>query len=76
MWIPFIFQFITLFLSSVFLVASSEGLDQRINDAFMPFAEAWEQLILSEVPLFGQRIPVVLIILLTGACCLPFTSAL
>ena len=67
MWIPFIFQFITLFLSSVFLVASSEGLDQRINDAFMPFAEAWEQLILSEVPLFGQRIPVVLIILLTGA---------
>ncbi len=39
------------------------GLDQQINQEFMPFALWWEGFILSE--LFG--IPVVLIVLISGA---------
>ena len=44
-----------------------KGLDERVNDAFMPFAVWWENLILAEIPFFGQGIPVVLIILVFGA---------
>lgn len=47
--------------------AQSKGLDERINDAFMPFAIWWEKLIFTELPLFGFSIPVVLILLLSGA---------
>lgn len=43
------------------------GLDERINEAFMPFAIWWENLILSEVSIFGAGIPVVLILLFVGA---------
>ena len=42
---------------------NAQGLDERINDGFMPVAEWWENLILSEV--FG--VPIVLILLLGGA---------
>ena len=56
-------------LKSVSLVPwlSEKGLDERINDAFMPVAVWWENIILSEIVLFGYGIPVVLIILLSGA---------
>ncbi len=47
--------------------AQSKGLDEQINDAFMPFAIWWENLIFSEVTFFGNGIPVVLILLLGGA---------
>ncbi|GMN09326.1 alanine/glycine:cation symporter family protein [Croceitalea sp. MTPC9] len=47
--------------------AQSKGLDEQINDAFMPFAIWWENLIFSEVNIFGNGIPIVLILLLTGA---------
>jgi len=43
------------------------GLDEKINEAFMPLAIWWENLIFSEVPIFGMSIPVVLILLLVGA---------
>lgn len=43
------------------------GLDEKINDFFMPFAVWWESLILSEIPIFGHGIPLVLIILISGA---------
>ena len=46
---------------------SAQGLDERINEAFMPVAVWWENLILAEVPLFGHGIPIVLILLLSGA---------
>ncbi|MEM9076736.1 MAG: alanine/glycine:cation symporter family protein [Bacteroidota bacterium] len=50
------------------MVSSSEkGLDEKINEAFMPFAVWWEKLILSEVSLFGIGIPLVLILLIGGA---------
>jgi len=41
----------------------AQGIDEQINDAFMPIALWWEGLILSEI--FG--IPLVLILLLAGA---------
>ena len=43
------------------------GWDERINEAFMPFAVWWENLILSNITVFGHGIPVVLILLLSGA---------
>ncbi|MBW8243879.1 alanine:cation symporter family protein [Muricauda oceani] len=46
---------------------SNQGLDEKINDAFMPFAVWWENLILAEIPMFGQGIPLILIILIGGA---------
>ncbi len=49
------------------LFAQSKGLDERINDAFMPFAIWWESLIFSEINIIGYSIPVVLILLLFGA---------
>lgn len=47
--------------------AQEKGLDQIINDAFMPFAIWWEELILSPIPILGFSIPLVLIILVLGA---------
>ena len=45
----------------------SMDLDQKINDAFMPIAMWWENLVLIEVPIGPYSIPVVLIILVSGA---------
>ncbi len=54
-------------VSSLPLYGQELGLDERINDAFMPFAVWWENFVMSELPLFGHSIPFVLIILLSGA---------
>ncbi len=45
----------------------SKGLDEQINEAFMPFATWWEGFILSTINIFGYGVPVVLILLLMGA---------
>ena len=50
-----------------FVGAQSGGLDERINDAFMPFALWWERFILTEIAVLGHSIPVVLMLLLSGA---------
>lgn len=47
--------------------AQSKGLDEQINDAFMPFAIWWENFIFTEIPIAGFGIPIVLILLLSGA---------
>ncbi len=47
--------------------AQSKGLDEQINDAFMPFATWWEGFILSNINIGGNGIPIVLILLLSGA---------
>ncbi|RDY58726.1 alanine/glycine:cation symporter family protein [Flagellimonas nanhaiensis] len=59
----------TQLLSSTQIIASSseKGLDERINEGFMPFAIWWEKLILAEVAIFGNGIPLVLILLILGA---------
>ncbi|WP_378185011.1 alanine/glycine:cation symporter family protein [Aquimarina sp. W85] len=56
-----------LFITPIALNAQSKGLDEQINDAFMPFAVWWEQTILFEISLFGNNIPFILILLLCGA---------
>ncbi|WP_350285282.1 alanine/glycine:cation symporter family protein [uncultured Croceitalea sp.] len=54
-------------LSPCIVSSQEKGLDERINDAFMPFADWWEAFIFSEVSFFGFGIPIVLILLLSGA---------
>ncbi|WP_422859464.1 alanine/glycine:cation symporter family protein [Flagellimonas sp. S174] len=59
-------SFLNLLLPLITL-STEKGLDEKINEAFMPFAVWWEKLILSEVVLFGTGIPLVLIVLIVGA---------
>tara|TARA_S200000501_G_scaffold68623_1_gene60453 strand:- start:3356 stop:4981 length:1626 start_codon:yes stop_codon:yes gene_type:complete len=54
-------------LFSNLLVAQEIGLDEQINDAFMPIATAWENLVLSPMPIGSYNVPLVLILLVIGA---------
>lgn len=47
--------------------AAEMGWDERIDKAFAPYAAAWEGIVLYSVPLGGQKIPLVVIILVLGA---------
>lgn len=47
--------------------ATEKGLDERVNDAFMPFAVWWEGFVLTSIPLGGMNIPIVLLLLVGGA---------
>ncbi len=51
------------------LIASAQekGLDEKINDAFMPFAVWWEGFVLTSIPIGGYNLPIVLILLIVGA---------
>ena len=49
------------------LSAQSQGLDERINEAFMPVANWWEALVFTSISVLGFSVPLVLILLLTGA---------
>lgn len=58
-----------LFLCGTPLLATSQktGLDKQINDGFMPVADWFQGLIMAEVSIMGLEVPVVLILLITGA---------
>ncbi len=43
------------------------GLDERINNAFMPIADWWEGLVLTSVPLGEYNVPIVVLLLVVGA---------
>ena len=47
--------------------AQDKGLDEKVNDAFMPVAVWWEGLILTSIPIAGYNLPIVLILLIFGA---------
>jgi len=47
--------------------AEGKGLDERINEAFMPVATWWENTVLSSVHLAGFNIPIVVMLLVGGA---------
>jgi len=47
--------------------SAEKGLDEKVNDAFMPFAVWWEGFILTPIPIAGYNIPIVLILLVLGA---------
>lgn len=56
-----------LILLPTLVTAQSKGLDQKVNDAFMPLATWWEDLIFTELIIAGMGIPIVLMLLLSGA---------
>ena len=60
-----------LFLLSPLLIfaqeATEKGLDERINDWFMPIASKWEGLVLTTVPIGEFNVPIVVILLVVGA---------
>jgi len=61
---------ISTLLSPFFTFAQEtveKGLDETVNDAFMPFATWWENTVLTAVPIAGYDIPIVLILLIVGA---------
>jgi AGCS family alanine or glycine:cation symporter len=43
------------------------GLDEKINAAFDPFATWWEGMVLTSIPLAGTNVPIVLLLLVSGA---------
>lgn len=47
--------------------AQEKGLDEKVNDAFMPFAVWWEGFVLTSIPIAGYNLPIVLILLIFGA---------
>lgn len=60
-----LFSLLAIFPLSV--NAQTIGFDERLNDAFMPFAIWWENLIFTEISIVGFGIPIILILLLSGA---------
>jgi len=47
--------------------AQEKGLDEKINDEFMPIATGWESLVLTTVPIGGNDVPLVVLLLVLGA---------
>lgn len=58
---------ICLFCILPLSVFAQVGLDERIDEAFMPIAVWWENLVFTSIPLGVLEVPVVLILLLVGA---------
>jgi alanine or glycine:cation symporter, AGCS family len=47
--------------------STEKGIDEKVNDAFMPFANWWEGFILTRVPIGDYQIPFVVLLLVFGA---------
>ncbi|WP_418509619.1 alanine/glycine:cation symporter family protein [Corallibacter sp.] len=47
--------------------AQEKGIDEIVNDAFMPVATWWQGFILTSVPIAGLNVPIVVILLVAGA---------
>ena len=47
--------------------SQEKGLDEKINEEFMPIATWWENTILTSIPIAGYNIPIVLLLLVFGA---------
>ncbi len=65
-----IFRPVLLLFTTIFptlLSSQSQGLDQRINEAFMPVAIWWEALVFTSISVLEFSVPLVLVLLLTGA---------
>lgn len=59
--------FLASFLFPFVALAQEKGLDEKVNDAFMPFASWWEGFVLTSIPIGEYNIPIVLILLISGA---------
>ena len=49
------------------VLTNAEGLDEKINEKFMPIANWWEGFVLTPVEIVGIEIPFVLLLLVFGA---------
>ena len=47
--------------------AQDKGLDERINDWFMPIASGWEEFVLYPISIANNDVPIVVILLVLGA---------
>ncbi|WP_026348655.1 alanine/glycine:cation symporter family protein [Eudoraea adriatica] len=56
----------TIFLPML-TFAQDKGLDEKVNDAFMPVAVWWEGFVLTSIPIAGYNLPIVLMLLIIGA---------
>ena len=56
-----------LLIIPLFAGAQEKGLDERINDEFMPIATWWEGLVLTTIPMGSYNVPIVLLLLVFGA---------
>ncbi len=56
-----------LLIAPMLTFAQEKGLDEQINDWFMPIASAWEGFILTTIPLGQYNIPLVVLLLVIGA---------
>jgi AGCS family alanine or glycine:cation symporter len=54
-------------LLPILTFSQDKGLDEKVNDAFMPVATWWEGFILTRVPIGEYNIPFVVILLVGGA---------
>ena len=54
-------------LLPIITFAQDKGLDEKVNDAFMPIATWWEGFVLTRVPIGEYNIPFVVILLVVGA---------
>ena len=59
--------FLASFLFPFVALAQEKGLDEKVNDAFMPFASWWEGFVLTSITIGEYNIPIVLILLICGA---------
>jgi AGCS family alanine or glycine:cation symporter len=64
--IIFLFFNQLLFAQTDNVVNSQQGLDEKINAAFTPFANAIESIVLYSFPLAGTQIPLIVVILSIG----------
>ena len=61
----FLFLQVSLFSQAA---VDTSGLDYRINEAFTPFSDAWQNIVLYPIPLGGgKELPIVLLLLIGGA---------
>jgi len=49
-------------LLPIITFAQEKGLDEKVNDAFMPIADWWEGFILTRVPIGEYNIPLVVML--------------
>ena len=57
--------FLSFFIFSKTLFSQQKGIDETINEAFLPISSFWENLVLHEF--FGTGIPTIIFLLVGGA---------
>ena len=62
-----ILLFLSILVPTMIWAQDQKGIDERINEWFTPYANRWEKIVLYPLSLFGQEIPLVVIILVLGA---------